>query len=51
MYLADIHISFFLGIRTNGSTDYLSEFLKYNPELILNSRDVVDNYEDSSWPK
>lgn len=51
MHLADIHISFFLGIRTNGSTDYLSEFLKYNPELILNSGDVVDNYEDSSWPK
>jgi len=51
MHLADIHISFFLGTRTNGSTNYLSEFLKYIPDLILNSGDVVDSYEDSSWPK
>ena len=51
MHLADIHISFYLGYRTNGSTDYLSDFLDYNPDLILNSGDVVDSYEESYWPK
>ena len=51
MHLADIHISFYLGYRTNGSTIYLSDFLDYNPDLILNSGDVVDSYEESYWPK
>ena len=51
MHLADIHISFFLGYRTNGSTNYMSDFLDYKPDLILNSGDVVDSYEDSFWPK
>ena len=51
MHLADIHISFYLGYRTNGSTIYMSDFLDYKPDLILNSGDVVDSYEDSFWPK
>ena len=51
LHMSDIHISFFLGYRTNASTDYYSDFLNYNPDLILNSGDVVDSYEDSSWPK
>ena len=51
MHLADIHISFYLSYRTNGSTNYFSDFLKYNPDLILNSGDVVDSYEESYWPK
>ena len=51
MHISDIHISFYLGFRTNGSTDYFSDFLDYKPDLILNSGDVVDNYEESYWPK
>ena len=51
MHIADIHISFYLGFRTNGSTDYFEDFLDYKPDLILNSGDVVDNYEESYWPK
>lgn len=51
MHIADIHISFYLGFRTNGSTDYFSDFLDYNPDLILSSGDVVDSYEESYWPK
>ena len=51
MHLADIHISFYLGYRTNGSTNYFADFLSYNPDLILNSGDVVDSYEESYWPK
>ena len=51
LHMTDIHISFYLGFRTNGSTDYFSDFLKYNPDLILNSGDVVDSYEESYWPK
>ena len=51
LHMTDIHISFYLGYRTNGSTNYFSEFLKYNPDLILNSGDVVDSYEESYWPK
>ena len=44
MHMSDIHISFYLGYRTNGSTDYFSEFLNYNPDFIINSGDVVDSY-------
>ena len=51
LHMADIHISFFLGFRTNGSTDYYSDFLNYNPDLILSSGDVVDSYERNYWPK
>ena len=51
LHMTDIHISFYLGYRTNGSTDYYSDFLDYNPDLIINSGDVVDNYEESYWPK
>ena len=51
MHLSDIHISFYLGFRTNGSTNYLKEFFKYKPDLILNSGDIVDSYEESYWPK
>ena len=51
MHMSDIHISFYLGYRTNGSTDYFSEFLDYNPNFIINSGDVVDSYEESYWPK
>ena len=51
MHIADIHISFYLGFRTNGSTNYFSDFLDYKPDLILNSGDVVDSYEESYWPK
>lgn len=49
--MTDIHISFYLGYRTNGSTNYFADFLSYNPDLILNSGDVVDSYEESYWPK
>ena len=35
MHIADIHISFYLGMRTNGSTDYFEDFLDYKPDLIL----------------
>ena len=42
---------FFLGYRTNGSTNYFSEFLNYNPDFIINSGDVVDSYEESYWTK
>ena len=51
LHMTDIHISFYLGYRTNSSTNYFSEFLKYYPDLILNSGDVVDSYEESYWPK
>lgn len=51
MHIADIHISFYLGFRTNGSTDYFEDFLDYKPDLILSSGDVVDSYEESYWPK
>jgi len=51
MHMSDIHISFYLGYRTNGSTNYFSEFLDYNPDFIINSGDVVDSYEESYWPK
>jgi len=51
MHMSDIHISFYLGYRTNGSIDYFSEFLDFNPDFIINSGDVVDSYEESNWPK
>ena len=51
LHMTDIHISFYLGYRTNGSTNYFEDFLKYKPDLILNSGDVVDSYEESYWPK
>ena len=51
LHMTDIHISFYLGYRTNGSTNYFADFLSYNPDLILNSGDVVDSYEESYWPK
>ena len=51
LHITDIHISFYLGYRTNGSTNYFSDFLSYDPDLILNSGDVVDSYEESFWPK
>jgi len=51
IHFADIHISFYLGFRTNGSTDYFADFLDYKPDLILNSGDVVDSYEGRKWPK
>jgi predicted MPP superfamily phosphohydrolase len=51
LHMTDIHISFYLGYRTNGSTNYFEDFLNYKPDLILNSGDVVDSYEESYWPK
>ena len=50
-HISDIHISSYLGYKTNGSIDYLSDFLDYNPNLILISGDVVDNYEKKNFPK
>ena len=50
-HLSDIHISSFLGIKTNGSIDYLTDFLDYKPDLILITGDVVDNFETKNFPK
>ena len=50
-HITDIHLSSFLNHKTQGSSNYLKEFFKYKPDLILNGGDVVDNYEERSWPK
>ena len=51
LHLTDIHISFYLGSRTNRSTKYFDDFLQYNPNLILSTGDTVDNFEDKNFPK
>ena len=51
-HITDIHLSSFLKYKTDGSLIFLYEFFsKYKPDFILNSGDVVDNYESSFWPK
>ena len=51
-HITDIHLSCFLKYKTDGSLIYLYEFFsKYKPDFILNSGDIVDNYESSFWPK
>ena len=51
LHLTDIHISFYVGDKTNKSTKYLDDFLHYNPDLILFTGDAVDNFEEKYFPK
>ena len=51
-HLTDIHVSHNLPSRKNASFDFLKSFIKYKPDLILTTGDIVDNYEgDLNWSR
>ena len=49
-HLSDIHVSHNVLLRQTGSFIFLLSFIKYKPDLILLTGDLVDNYEgDINW--
>ena len=45
-HLTDIHISNKRPSRFNDSYNFLKTFIKYEPDLIIKTGDIVDNYKD-----
>ena len=50
-HLTDTHTNTNPGSRNkkNGSITFLKSFIKYNPDLILLTGDIADNFEDSNY--
>ena len=50
LHLTDTHTNTNHGFRLkkNGSSIFLNSFIKYDPDLIISTGDIVDNFEDSS---
>ena len=51
-HFTDIHVSHIFEYKTNGSYDYIKEYIKYEPDLILATGDFIDNFEgDIYWKR
>ena len=51
-HFTDIHVSHIFEHKTNGSYNYIKEFIKYKPDLILATGDFIDNFEgDIYWKR
>ena len=46
LHMTDIHVSHRNPSKTNDSITFIKELIKYEPNLILKTGDIVDNYEE-----